>query len=419
MAVMTIESYQRYTDLARKIESGGAGDLTPEEETLVQQLRHGSFVHESDREETDELHFRHNMTRYDRSVLNLSIAPTMACNMACRYCYEAEKKGLMSDDVVDKTIQFVEKQAVGLRQLTLAWFGGEPLLAMSIIERIGRAFVDIARDRKLAFSSMIITNGYLLTKKALDTLCELGVQSAQITLDGPASIHDVKRPLKNGGKSFQTIVDNLVYASDRISISVRVNVDKGTAAADLGQLLTELDQAGLREKIGLNFGQVEPLTSACADIAESCYNLAEFSKVEAAFFRLLSERGFLVARLPMPAPIACMSQHVNSYLVDPQGRMYKCFAQLGDPSKSMGHIGDAIDYENANFSTLFDFDAYLDKECRACSLLPVCNGGCPEKRTHPGVAKEELCCSWKYNLQPMIDIIAHSRLHQDGTIKGK
>ncbi len=419
MAVMTTESYARYTELARKIESGETGSLTADETVLIDQLRHGSFVCESRRDELDELHFWHNMARYDRSMLSLSILPTLACNMACRYCYEGEKKGLMSDEIIDQTIQFVQEQSETLRLLAVNWFGGEPLLAMNIIERFGKVFVNMQQEHKLMLNSIIVTNGYLLTKDTVDRLKTFGVQGAQITLDGPASIHDVKRPLKNGGKSFRTIVDNITYACDHMRIAVRVNIDKDTSAEIFGQLLTELEQAGLREKIGVNFGHIEPLSAACSDISEACYNVIEFAKVETDFFRILSERGFLVSRLPMPAPITCISQHVNSFLVDPLGRLYKCFAQVGDPSKSIGRIGEAVQFDHPNFTSLFDFDPYTSEECRSCSILPVCTGGCPEIRTHSDRAKEEHCCTWKYNLQPMVDIIAHSRLHQDGTIKGK
>lgn len=418
MALMTEGNYAVYQEVVKKIESGNIDNFSPEEATLCQQLQHGSFVYDGDYNEVENIHFKHNMARYDRTSLTLAFAPTMACNMACRYCYEANKKGRMSAETVEKIISFVEEQAPGLKQLDITWFGGEPLLAMDIMEDLTKSFLDIQRERKFTYTAMIVTNGHLLTRENVDRLYDLKVLSAQVTLDGPARIHDANRPLKNGAGSFRTIVDNLKYAATKLRTSIRVNVDKNTSVEIIEELLQELDQAGLREIVGINFGRIEALTSTCSNIAETCYDIAEFSRAEVDFFRLMLENGFLIAKLPMPSAIVCIAQNVNSFLIDPEGRLFKCFAQLGDPSKSMGYIGEKIRYSNRNFADLFQFDPFVDEECRQCSILPVCRGGCPEKRTNPGFKKEECCSSWKHNLEPMIDIISHSKLQVNNPVGG-
>ena len=40
------------------------------------------------------------------SVFELTIAPTLACNMDCPYCYEKEKTGVMSQEILDNIINF-------------------------------------------------------------------------------------------------------------------------------------------------------------------------------------------------------------------------------------------------------------------------------------------------------------------------
>lgn len=73
----------------------------------------------------------------------------------------------------------------------------------------------------------MITNAYLLTKVVAKWLHEVGIDSIQVTLDGPEAIHDSRRHLTNGGSTFAMIIDNLL-ACEGINqdIVICVNVDK-------------------------------------------------------------------------------------------------------------------------------------------------------------------------------------------------
>jgi uncharacterized protein len=102
----------------------------------------------------------------------------------------------------------------------------------------------------------------------------------------------------------------------------------------------------------------------------------------------------------------------NSFLVDPDGDLYRCFNFAGDKSKSMGNIRNPIDYQHPEFTKLFQFDPFEDGDCRRCTILPICMGGCPAKRFDRNLPKNQVCDSWKYNLQPMLELIAYARTRQ-------
>ena len=107
-----------------------------------------------------------------------------------------------------------------------------------------------------------------------------------------------------------------------------------------------------------------------------------------------------------------MSQNINAFLIDHEGYLYRCFNYVGDQSKSMGNIRNEIDYNQPAFTSLFNFDPFDDETCRNCSILPVCLGGCPARRSRSGVAHEQVCDTWKHNLKPMLEIIAMARQQQ-------
>jgi len=409
---MTDENFQVYKDIVKKLSADQNPTFTDKEQELVKQLEYGKFMCSDEMDEIRALNFQHNLDRYDRTALGLVIAPTLACNMACKYCYEANKKGRMSPQVIEKLVEFVENRAPVIQSLDVGWYGGEPLLAMDIIEDLTETFQDMAKEHKFNYSSSIISNGYLLTPEVADKLQKFNVKNIQITLDGPARIHNDKRPLRNGQPSFETILKNMQYAVDKLGVGVRVNVDRSYTTEMISELLQELIDAGIHQKLGLYFGQLEASTQVCSNISESCYETADFSRIEIEYYKLLLANGFRIDRLPSPMSTFCMSQIVNSFLIDPEGNIYKCFNHVGDLSRSMGTISTEPNYLNRNFTRLFDFNPFQDDSCRTCNFLPVCMGGCPSRRADRGLTGVQLCDSWRHNLEPMLEIIALSRQQQ-------
>ena len=412
VALLTQENYFTLQEVLLKVRERRLDQLSDEERKLFEQLKYGKFVHTAAPSEVDILKFDSQRARYDVSSLGFVIAPTMACNMACVYCFESSRKGRMSAETMDAIVDRIEKQAKGLQSLTVTWYGGEPLLAMDIIEDLTGRMLSLGKEHGFKYASTIVTNGYLLDQPTVDRLQRLRVTAAQVTLDGPAAIHNRKRPLVNGRPSFDTIINNLVYATSRIQISIRVNVDKEFTRDTISQLLDELEAAGLRDRLSVSFALIEPSTSVCANISESCYDTKGFSSVETDFYTLLSDRGFRVIKLPAPTATACMAQLVNSFVVDPDGDLYRCWNYVGDKAHVCGNVARDMDYNNAEFLRLFTFDPYANDKCYDCNILPLCQGGCPSRRADRDLTADQHCDSWRYNLEPMLDLIARSRWQQ-------
>ena len=412
VALMTDENYATYRQVAEKMNGGTKVTWSEEEKTLLGQLKYGRFAYDDDYDELQKLKFAHNVSRYNQSHMGMIIAPTMACNMACQYCYEGNKTGRMSSDVIRDIIAAVQKQAPGISKFQTNWYGGEPLLAFDIIEELTSAFLELGEKHEFGYVSTMISNGYLLTKEVADRLPDLRIRNVQITLDGPSRLHNQKRPLKNGRDSFRTIVENIHYASSKVGIGVRVNIDRTYDAAIVEELLGELEEADLRQRIGLYFGQVEPATKVCANISETCYEGGDFSQVEVEYYRLLLKHGFYISKLPTPLATFCFCQSLNSFVVDPSGNLYRCLHYVGDESMSMGNVGSDPNYMHPNFTRLFDFDPFSEQSCTECNLLPVCLGGCPSRRMDRGITGVDQCESWKHNLCSMLEIIAASRQQQ-------
>jgi uncharacterized protein len=409
VGLMTEQQFAEYEALITKLSGTESADLSPAERDLIKTLSYGRFLRPDHINEVEAIRFDHNRARYDQSSLGLVIAPTMACNMACRYCFEENKNGRMNEATMAALVAFVRERAAVLGSLDVTWYGGEPLLALDIIEKLTGEFLALAEEYKIAYTASVVTNGYLLTPEVVNRLRDWHVVSAQVTLDGPARLHNQKRPLKNGKASFTTIIKNMTYAAGHMGIGVRVNVDKDYTIETIGELLTELSATGLQQRVGIYFGLLEASATVCSNIAEACLETVEFSRVEIDFYRLLLQRGFRIDRLPSPSAAFCMAQMTSAFVADHEGYLYRCWNYVGDRSRAMGTVFEPVDFQHPNFTRLFAFDPTAHDTCTACNLLPLCMGGCPARRADRNLPEEALCDSWKYNLQPMLEIIAASR----------
>ena len=412
VAVLNQATYNTYLELSKKLSANGCTELIAEEQQLLQQLRYGKFAYPDGFSELDGLKFDHFRIRFDQSALLVVIAPTLACNMACEYCYEANKHGRMSHAVVRDVIAYIRKRSQGIERMEVQWYGGEPLLALDIIEEISHGILGQETNSTFKYESMVITNGYLLDSTTVDRLIDLKISAVQVTLDGPLRIHDSKRPLKNGRSSYQTILENIKYASSRMSVGVRVNIDKHFKPEWISELVSELQAAGVHNKIWMHFGQIEASESSCSNISEACYSSKDYSRAETEYYKLLLNEGFHIQKLPSPVGAFCMAQQTSGVLIDPDGDFYSCFKVVGDKSRTIGNVASDINYQSPEFQRLFRFDPFETEECRECSILPICMGGCPARRCNQSIDSESLCDSWKYNLEPMLEIIALARQRQ-------
>ena len=122
---------------------------------------------------------------------------------------------------VNNIKKFVSNELHKHSKLTVAWFGGEPLLAMDIIEDLSLYFLDICAKLKKPYFSMMTTNGYLLTPKNIDKLKKCHITGYQITLDGLSNTHNRQRVGINGNGTWEQIISNLIYFRDNIKSKTR------------------------------------------------------------------------------------------------------------------------------------------------------------------------------------------------------
>jgi uncharacterized protein len=76
----------------------------------------------------------------------------------------------------------------------------------------------IFKERNIKYRTQIVSNGYNLTPEKADLLSKYNWQRFQVTVDGPPESHNKRRVLRNGGETFDRIIDNIRYVIDNKKI---------------------------------------------------------------------------------------------------------------------------------------------------------------------------------------------------------
>ena len=171
-------------------------------DSMAKKLYKHGFIIEDYVNEQQIVDYIFNDAVYGNNILELTIIPTNACNFDCVYCYQKEPYYYMSDDTVDKLLLFLRKHIREYSGLLISWFGGEPLLAKELMIRLMKNVRNICIENKVPFYSNVTTNGYELDLVTFRELTKNHLRYYQITIDGPAIIHNSQRPHKVKKDSF-------------------------------------------------------------------------------------------------------------------------------------------------------------------------------------------------------------------------
>ena len=301
-------------------------------------------------------------------VLNLD------CNLACGYCYQEDFRGniYMSEATAQLLVDtlIAERISRGM-EVSLSFYGGEPLLSLELIHRISEPLLEAARQHQVSYSFSLVTNGTLLNRETAEKLLPLGLKGAKFTLDGPRDVHDGQRPYASGAGSYDAILKNITAVWDVVPLQLGGNFRQENFR-DFPRLLDDLIS---RDITGEKLAQVQftPVTpkAGCSEYLSGCASSDEPWLIEALLFLRgeILARGF---RTPRIAVSACIVEFENNLVVNWDGSLYKCPAFMGWREMCIGSLaGGVADYRETHSLGNWKIDACLD-----CPYLPLCFGGC-------------------------------------------
>ncbi len=160
------------------------------------------------------------------SVGCIALNLTEECNYRCSYCiysgdYDYERSHgakFMEYETAVKVIKFFfhlimnDKRYTKNNHVTIAFYGGEPLVRFELLKKIVAAIEELAGHMGISeifeIDLRINTNGYLLTDEITHFLKEKDF-TIDVSIDGPETEHDKLRKTVDGKSTWQTVMKNL------------------------------------------------------------------------------------------------------------------------------------------------------------------------------------------------------------------
>lgn len=367
------------------------------------------FIVQDKVNEFNKIIFNYNMAVFNQSPRKLSfvIAPTLNCNLRCKYCFEnnSKKDDGFNDQVMDDCFNFIKSEIEkykSVEMLTIDWFGGEPLLKINEIINFSKRIINFCKEKNIKYKACMLTNGVLLTPKIAKVLkSECGVQSVQIPMDGTQLFYcELKQTTQ---KIYEQVLKNIVQCCDILSIQVRLNTNRQNyhdIKALSKYLLVDLK---LLNKIRIYLAELRYFEDYTTDIPkDSCLESFDFVKTKLDFLNYIKNdlglKDFKIG-YNVPKVVSCGLCINTNCVIGPNGELYRCEHHVGRPECIIGNCNVGKYYTDNDLKFIM---LSYSKKCKSCIMFPTCFCGCKSAYFMKGI-NNDFCKSMKFELKNLLE----------------
>ena len=342
---------------------------------------------------------------------------TLNCNNACVYCNQhhiGQPKSSIKD--YRAIYQLIKRKLKdGVKEISLSAMGGEPTIEYQRLIPFYAEIRDLCKGYGASFIGTMTTNARLLEDPIIaQSLVDAGIKNFQVTLDGPASIHDSQRPGLNGEGTFEDTWAGLLalkaLQNDDMNCTIRTNHSKKTISKKVLELHLNLlathfggdPRFEIYNHIAADLGvQID-----CSMLLPKQVGFKEMSRIN----KITSEHGLLLkTNVYRPNGRVCYASCKNAIAILPGGKLIKCTTALWEPINHVGHLTpEGILKLNSNFQKWVDIESLNRKKCRTCQVAPICQGrSCPLKYN---LAGSNPCPDVKFDTKFMFRQLANQEI---------
>lgn len=303
-----------------------------------------------------------------KGITSYTIFTTTDCNARCFYCYELGCPRIpMSEETAKKTADYIIRHCKG-HNVTLNWFGGEPLYNKTVINTI----CNILKDANIKYRSTMVSNGYLMDTDTIHEAKELwNLKKIQITLDGTEAVYNrCKAYIYKDVNAYRRVINNIHFLLDAgILVRIRLNIDLHNAD-NLLILADELGKEfGGKKGISVYLHPLFHYTMKKAAVNNDINRKLVYNKQD-NIMELLHRFG-LAQKDSLNLQVKtnnCMADNEECITILPTGKIGKCEHYSED--NFIGHI----DSEDMDSKMIECFRETQDEiaECASCPLYPNC-----------------------------------------------
>ena len=316
-----------------------------------------------------------------------------ACNMDCEYCFAGKGEyhgaaGLMSYETGKAAMDYLVANSPGRTNLEVDFFGGEPLLNWKVVKQLVAYGRSIEKENGKNFRFTLTTNGLLLDDEVIE-FCNREMSNVVISLDGRKETNDRMRHTKEGGGTYDLIID-------KFKKFVRARKGeyymRGTYTRNNLEFTNDLFHMADE---GFSELSIEPVVAP----PEAPYALhdedagilcEEYEKLALEMIKRRDEgRGFSFYHYTIDFEGGpCIAKRISGcgvgteYMaVTPEGDLYPCHQFVGDEKFILGNLYDGITHPEVK-ELFTGCNVYSHEECGDCFARLYCSGGCAANAYH-------------------------------------
>ena len=352
--------------------------------------------------------------------IHLLYAPTMACNLACSYCYlgdDTDARGLAED--AKRAVPNLQRalaglEAEGVLAFNVSLHGGEvTTLPEDVLEGLFSTIRDHYRrhaDKVEAFGGGVRRNPHIKTNLyrfgELRDLLDSWKVSVSASVDLPLSLHGELRRTKGGRDWRARLEENLrllakyphkrklsstftaehVERVEEICSDIRmINDEFGFDMNDFNVMFAFGTRRNLRDRGGFSPADGAGQVLVYEGLRKAFLGTGLHEGVSRTWFEEFGP-GFCTN---------CENCGERFVLINGKGDAFSCVRAQGVPELSHGNVftdgwGEVLKRSRDNVAAL-RAAAGLHDDCGRCAWLSLCNTGCPAAKLESGFSKSYSC----------------------------
>lgn len=326
----------------------------------------------------------------DSSIYDLTLLPSLDCNLRCWYCYEKHIKGShLSEEIQNKIFKHVvsvfENNKL-LEGLNVEMFGGEPLLYFdSELYPLLKRIKDYSEKSNKYASFFFITNGVCINESNIHKFRDLNA-SFQISIDGYKTTHDKVKFINPKGGTYDHIIKvvHMIVNQDAFMfINLRINYSDETLEY-LPMIIQDLKNVD-RNKIRIHLERVWQTSS------EGKCSSEKLMEVINEFIL----NGFDVSYMNLSRrSCSCKASKSMHSIISYDGAVYKCTGRDFTSHHQEGILDDngIISWDKVKYDKRISIRTFEAPKCNSCKLLPLCWGPCNQKILERGFSDISQFC---------------------------
>jgi uncharacterized protein len=349
------------------------------------------------------------------------IPTTFNCNFGCPICYEKQilNNSEMTAETLENAIRaindFQGQRVIPSNKINLIIFGGEPLCLSNpdIIRQI------LATATHYGWKVIIVSNGSRVAK-FINLFSEYAktISDFRITIDGPQTIHDSRRPYGGGQESFADVVEAIdLLLENNFLVKMQTVIGSGNIAYFEDLIAFIKEKGWLRNPFfewriegSHDYANLDPEKDEISEaqiVQKLIYSRDSNQELPGKMkFESFKYLGHIVRSFGWlgnyntywgPKYNFCEPQRGFHYVFSTNGKIYHCPRTINNPEFCLGNADEGLARNND-----LKQQTILDKtKCVSCEINTLCGGGCVvQKKFYPDLACKD------YALSIIIEFIA-------------